>query len=350
MFGTYRCILALFVVTSHLLAVPIIGSNAVEAFYLLSGFLMTLVMQRTYGYTVGGSLRFLANRGLRLYPMYWAVLLVSVPILIVVGEEASRAYRVFLFVPDSAAQWIQNLTFVYASPFPWDIQPRISPPTWALTVELLYYVCIGIGCSRSRRLTLAWLVISFGLTVALSLRSDGERALEGHLLAGSLPFALGASVFHWRNTLHEMANSMLPRLRLKWFVWGVGAFVASVGLVGLGKLFESFDFLILAGHLVNLGGAAFTVLMLSFLKASKPIEKADRVIGDYTFPLYLLHWQVGLAVSMLCFGRPVRGMHLDGWIVYFLAIVGSVLVAWVLIRYVDEPTQVLRRRFRRKYD
>lgn len=277
--------------------------------------------------------------------MYLAALAVSIPILWIVGEENSRSYRVFLFLPQTAAQWAQNLTFVYWAAFPWDIQPRISPPTWALTVELLYYICIGLGVSRSRRLTFFWLLSSVFVTCFLWTRVDGERFLEGHLLAGSLPFAIGSAAFHWRQELLDIGAKICPRGN--WIFWSCGIFALSVGLTGLGKLFAPLESLIFAGHIVNLILGCGVVVRLSSLRASNHFERRDRSIGDYTFPIYLLHWQIGLAVSMLLFRRPVLGFHLQGITAYLLAIAGTIGVSWLLIRFVDTPLQGLRKRLRR---
>ena len=52
MLGSFRFILALLVVTQHLLLIPSVGHFAVHGFFILSGFLMTLVMSDTYGYTL----------------------------------------------------------------------------------------------------------------------------------------------------------------------------------------------------------------------------------------------------------------------------------------------------------
>ena len=51
MFGTYRTLLALMIVALHLGGVPVIGGYAVFGFYILSGYLMTLIMQTSYGYS-----------------------------------------------------------------------------------------------------------------------------------------------------------------------------------------------------------------------------------------------------------------------------------------------------------
>ena len=63
MFGVYRFLLALNVVFYHVLDVPGIGPLAVYSFFVLSGFLMTMIMQQTYGYSVTGIKKYAINLG-----------------------------------------------------------------------------------------------------------------------------------------------------------------------------------------------------------------------------------------------------------------------------------------------
>lgn len=71
MFGTYRTLLAVMVIFLHLGGMPVIGGYAVFGFYILSGYLMTLIMHKNYGYTRDGVARYAINRFLRIYPIYW---------------------------------------------------------------------------------------------------------------------------------------------------------------------------------------------------------------------------------------------------------------------------------------
>ena len=69
MFGTYRTLLALMVVFLHLGGVSVLGGYAVFGFYILSGYLMTYIMQKNYGYSRLGQARYAINRMLRIYPI-----------------------------------------------------------------------------------------------------------------------------------------------------------------------------------------------------------------------------------------------------------------------------------------
>ena len=81
MFGTYRTFLALMVVAQHLGGLQAIGAYAVFGFYALSGYLMTLIMQKNYGYSPSGISKYALNRFLRIYPIYWVSIVTSVALI-----------------------------------------------------------------------------------------------------------------------------------------------------------------------------------------------------------------------------------------------------------------------------
>ena len=149
MFGFYRTFLALLVVAHHLLNLTIIGHYAVHGFFILSGYLMTFVMHNSYGYRIEGKIFFAINRILRLFPIYWFVLFLSILIIMYWGEESSSQYRQFIFLPNSFSAIFQNFSLIYLHWFPGSVSPRLSPPTWALTVELIFYFLIALGVSKT---------------------------------------------------------------------------------------------------------------------------------------------------------------------------------------------------------
>ena len=72
MFGLLRTTFALMVMIYHLFFVGFLslGTYPVFGFYIISGYLMTVIMHNNYGYTWVGRYSFAVNRFLRLYPQY----------------------------------------------------------------------------------------------------------------------------------------------------------------------------------------------------------------------------------------------------------------------------------------
>ncbi len=81
MFGLFRFVLASLVVLYHFSNRHPVGWYAVYAFYALSGYLMTLVINKKYSLSIDGILSFEFNRILRIYPPYLVVLLSSIALM-----------------------------------------------------------------------------------------------------------------------------------------------------------------------------------------------------------------------------------------------------------------------------
>ena len=81
MFGALRLFLAALVVYTHL-GPPhgaALGKHAVFYFYLLSGFLITRILHERYDFDHKA---FWSNRFLRLYPIYFTVAVLTIPIVL----------------------------------------------------------------------------------------------------------------------------------------------------------------------------------------------------------------------------------------------------------------------------
>jgi len=80
--GILRFILALSVVITHSTSIfglrGVGGQIAVQAFYIISGFYMTLILNEKYIGVNNSYKLFITNRFLRLYPTYWVVLLLTI--------------------------------------------------------------------------------------------------------------------------------------------------------------------------------------------------------------------------------------------------------------------------------
>lgn len=98
---------------------------------------------------------------------------------------------------------------IYPDVFPMLSVPRISPPTWALTVEMLFYLLIAVGLSRTRGRTILWLIISSIYTVGTHFFENSNNLRYAALASGSFPFALGSCIYHWRGVLLVKFSTIL---------------------------------------------------------------------------------------------------------------------------------------------
>lgn len=141
MFGSWRFILAMLVVVGHLWGFWFAASHAVFSFYVLSGFLMTLVLNEKYGFSRSGFGKFWVSRLSRLLPTYWVGCLISVCLILLLSVEVTSAFSSKLTFPKTAYEIFANSTMVgilfpnRSVGFIPNQFPTLVPAAWALSIE-----------------------------------------------------------------------------------------------------------------------------------------------------------------------------------------------------------------------
>lgn len=330
MFGTYRALLALMVVFQHLGEIRGLGAFAVFGFYVLSGYLMTLILHASYGYSPAGIGRYALNRFLRIYPIYWIACLTSIALVLWLGADRTSTYQASIRLPDDLESALRNLLIVIE----YDTKARLTPPAWALTAELFYYACIGLGMSRTRFRTIVWFAASTLYTVYVNL-AQLPWTYHYHLIpAASLPFSTGALIYHYKDRVLEAVPLLRARLApVPLFALILLNFAASQGLGTL----RTWGF--------YLNYALNTLIVLSLAgRSSLPgiSRRVDESLGDFSYPIYLMHYQAGLLLVGL--GVGWRRGELSFALVSLPLIFGF---AWLLTTVVERPIERLRRRVKK---
>jgi peptidoglycan/LPS O-acetylase OafA/YrhL len=346
MLGTLRLLLALMVVVGHLYWLTDIGRHAVFGFYALSGYLMTMVMHDSYGYSKAGIIKFAANRALRLYPAYWLACLFSLAIIYFYGQAAVSEYNLELFLPSTALEVFANVTMVFPAILPSKFEPRLSPATWALTVEMFYYLLIALGISATKKRTLLWIGASL-VYVVFTYAADMFWHARYHAIpAGSLPFSLGALLYflHKDNWQPRWLQSPWLSPKVLFAVLVINAMIASVIQTDESRmlLVEAFFY---ANVLISVA------LIYSLIRGNTllPISRStDKQLGDFSYPIYLIHWQVGIIVASIVLGRVDSMKHQFLPLSWLLTTTLLVLFSLLLIKLVDKPIEKLRERLRGK--
>ncbi|TFF36154.1 acyltransferase family protein [Mucilaginibacter psychrotolerans] len=108
--GKIRFLLALSVITAHcgpILGLELLSAEAVQAFFVISGFYMALVLNEKYIGANWSYKLFITNRYLRVAPVYWAVLVLTILFSFVVG-----VYRNWIMWPILSSYQMVNPGFV----------------------------------------------------------------------------------------------------------------------------------------------------------------------------------------------------------------------------------------------
>ncbi|HTW51510.1 MAG TPA: acyltransferase [Stellaceae bacterium] len=235
MFEIIRYTLALIVADTHLWPIGFVwaGWQAVFAFYTLSGYLMTRVLNERYGFAWSGIAAFLLNRVLRLWPAYLFIVAVT---WVAVRFLPLDSFFFSLTPPRTVLEKVTTLTvlgqvgfdFTYLIPL-----SRLAPTSWSLSIELVSYCLLGLYFARTPRrlfvfaaLGLIAILGATGYCVAEPSIYYGPYCSQnryGVVQAGFIPFAMGGLVYFYRPALHNFLASYG-----RWLVAGLLVAEASV--------------------------------------------------------------------------------------------------------------------------
>jgi peptidoglycan/LPS O-acetylase OafA/YrhL len=296
-----RYALAAIVAETHLwpLGVNWAGSQAVFAFYALSGYLMTRILHERYGFTPRGITAFLINRVLRLWPAY---LVVIAGTALALRFLPLQNFFFSLVPPRSLLGQVTNLTilgqvgfdFTYLIPL-----PRLAPTSWSLSIELFCYCLLGFYFGKTPRRLIALAAVG----AAGTLLSTGHCWLDpspyygtycfqnryGVLQAGVIPFATGGLVYFYDAVLRRLPADVWP--------WLVAGLIGCELLVGLNE-FAS----------VTIGPFLGVVAMTAILVARPPVSRPSPLvdfIGRASYHLFIAHMSIG-AILVVGLGLAVN--------------------------------------------
>ncbi|GAU65056.1 putative acyltransferase [Streptomyces sp. NBRC 110611] len=296
------------------------GCLGVQIFFAISGFVICL---SGWGRTLRG---FIASRISRLYPAYWAAVLLITAVFALpwVAQKA---------LPPSEV--LTNLTMLQ--------QPlgahRVLGVCWTLWAEMRFYalfaLCVVLpGATRTR-------VVLFcaGWTLAAAVAQQAHHpVLDTVLMPQYAPFFIGGIGLY---LLHRYG----ARDPIAWAIvlvsWLLGQHYAVAGLWHAPSA-DAFSYrsasVIIA--VVTLGFALVALVALG----GPVLRRADwrwlTLAGALTYPFYLVHEHLGWVV--------IRALHrtlaLPSYATLLLTVALMLLLAWLLHRCVERPLSPLLKR------
>ena len=190
------------------------GQISVFAFYTLSGYLMTRVLNERYGFTTRGIVAFLVNRVLRLWPAYLVIMLLAFVALcfLPLGN-----FSPFIRMPRSAVDIITNVTILGQVTFDYLQWLPLAKPlvtSWSLSIEIFSYLLLALYFARSSARLCAFATLGvFMMAISTAWCAIGaDPAAYGPycllnryavVQAGCVPFAFGGLYYFHRNPITE---------------------------------------------------------------------------------------------------------------------------------------------------
>ncbi|HUL75354.1 MAG TPA: acyltransferase [Vicinamibacterales bacterium] len=310
-----------------------IGWAGVDLFFVLSGFLVSGLLFREFklhGRVQGG--RFLARRGLKIYPAFYVYLAV------VIATLAASGVAIDLRTVLSEALFVQNYG------------PRFLVHTWSLAVEEHFYLLVtlvvvaaGARVANRRSVSIACLAIAVGALVARVVASL-RFGVTSHL-HDATQFridALTAGLF--LAYLYQFEPAAFRRLASRRAALAVAGVILIIPAVLL-----RFDDPWLGTVGLTTTYAAFAALLLLAVDREPttrllgPTVAALAVIGRYSYSMYL--WHLPVRIAMLWAARRVPAFPATGGLGFVTFVALSVVVGILMAKAVELPVLRLRDRY-----
>jgi len=353
--GIIRALLAFAVVFAHSPwngGVALVGGrNAVQLFYVISGFLIAHVLRTNTNYR--NPLRFYANRALRIYPAYYIVLLFSLgpalltqsPLLEFIRNAGVGAKTLLLLanVAIFGQDWVmfgavEDGALILTADFSQAKTPLylglVIPQAWTLGVELTFYAIAPFLLRRNSWILIA-LILSFAVRGWLFYVGIGThdpwsyRFFPAELslfLLGALANRIG--VDKWQRLLSTSENVR-------------GASVLATATLCI--VICTYFFVPISETIKTISLMTVFSILLPLVFLYRPKGSWDKFLGDLSYPVYISHIFVILVIGVI-----VRRLswHPSAALITAMNLIFSVVFATLLNQILERPLERLRTRVR----
>jgi peptidoglycan/LPS O-acetylase OafA/YrhL len=273
------------------------GYFGVHLFFMISGFVILMTANS------GDLRRFIVARIARIYPAFWVCCTITLIVTLLIGGSRYQA---------SIGQYLINMTMLSDI---LKVKP-IDGVYWSLFVELRFYALVGviiaIGKIRKAELFLAsWLIICITLDV---LQISKLRYLL--IVDYAAYFIAGATFF-------LIWSKGISRSRILMVLGSLGlALYETLGEIP--KIDQNFNTQMNTGIVAGIIITFFVVMLLISLNFTGIGRYQWILLGGITYPLYLLHQNIGLMIFNVAY--PTVNAHILFWGMIAVMLAVSLLI------------------------
>lgn len=354
--GFLRLLLATSVVIAHcgsLFNLEFVGGQiAVQSFFIISGFYMSLILNEKY--TSNGSyLLFITNRALRLYPIYWVVLLLTVLTCFLHGQTQNNgsylrldnflnfdlnissflfliftnAFLIFqdivLFLGLDASTGNLFLTSNFSLTSPQLHSFLFVPQGWSLGIEIAFYLIAPFILRKKLFISVFILVISLLLKVIIIYSMDLNydpwtyRFFPTELMF----FLMGNISYYIYNKVKDKSINKIYSISLFVYLCLFTIYYFKIPTFGYSSIIKTIFFFI------------SMMMVIPFLFKFFKDNTIDRYIGELSYPIYISHIMVSIWFSIF-------GISLNESTIYL--IISTLIISAILNHFVAGPIERIR--------
>jgi peptidoglycan/LPS O-acetylase OafA/YrhL len=280
------------------------GWMGVQLFFLISGF---VICMSSWGRTLGD---FFVSRVVRLYPAYWIAVLLTASVLTIWPA---------VWPVHSLQDVLANLTMLQE---PLGIR-QIDGVYWTLWAEMKFYLLFAIVIWRGLTYRSAVLFCLLWTVASVVARQEGGAFLDILFNPQYSPYFIAGVAFY-----------LIHRFRPTPLLWGI---VAVSYLIAQRTILDRHGVNDL-GHKIPLWPMSLILTIFFAVMAALALGKLSWIrgrwltaVGALTYPLYLIHEQIGWTLI-----RGLKGRIPNGVLVVAVA-AAMILLAWLIHRLVERP-------------
>jgi len=315
--GTIRWLLAISVLITHsgpIFGITLLnGDMAITNFFIISGFLMALILDERYRSSIK---KFYVNRFLRIYPPYIAALLFSIIFFFFYRNGAHNPWKFFNQFEHigefNAFCAISNITMlgldisryinidITGLIFPNFMHPHegdsihsclFVPQGWTLALEIWFYLLVPFIFRWRTGLLILAVILIFIADYYTNIKIRGIDTLAFFPLALRF-FLLGMIAFrlHKYYSQHQDSTLPSPKKRIIAFI----GFLFCIVLVVYGRDIMIFidNLKLIDPYYRNSAYYLLFALSLPFAFSFGNNFKIDNALGEYSYPIYLFHYPI----------------------------------------------------------
>ena len=294
-----------------------IGAMGVDLFFIISGFVIFMTIQKTTHWKA-----FAWSRFSRLYPTYWFCVTLTTLIIIL---------KLF-FISSSVSEhgmllkYFANMTMVQ---YYFNID-SIDGPYWTLIIELVFYTFIILLMLTKTIKYIEYIGVVFMLFCLCYTFDIVANNFYFQKISLALPIINYFPLFYAGVILYKMKFEQLTIMRMSLF------FITFIIQCFLFRhCYYNIKYIDLTEYIVTLSIIYGGFVLYLFNKLKVIVNPITKWLGQLSYSLYLIHQYIGVSVII---PGLMKYLHLNFWMSAMIAFIVILSFAHLIHQYIEKPS------------